>query len=1285
MKNERLDTSYIFNRRIAQLLLIILTALPVYGQDYLVDIEWLGNRTYIENGEQLSVPVIKSNDYQNGLPFFSWSGKIKSGNFSLTYNDLSSEPAPAVDLQLIERRRVVIPEQPDVRLVVSKSRNEYAIVAGVFPYFRENGAVRRITGLKIHAEMQPFSVVGVEKDYAANSVLNEGEWYKISVEKDGVYKIDKAFLESCGIDVESLNPQQLNIYGNASGRLPELNNGVFFDDLTKNAIQVAGEADGVFDEGDYILFYGMGPNRWDYFSGSGFERNQHVYSETNCYFIHISASDAPLRIQPVALSPAVATHSVISYDYFDIHELETNSLVGGGQRWYGELFDGELTQTVTFNTPDLVSESPLAFQYAVASNANSGGNSFRFFFEGNQIHSQSLSSVSGDYGRNAGAFTLNTTATSIPLTVTLNRINPAVKGYLDFIELTARRSLRMTGNQFQFRDLVSAGVGNVSDFTITGVSALNTIWEITDKRNPGLVNASLSGSQMTFRVTTDTVREFIAFNNTYLSPQFVSTVANQDLHALDFADFIIVTHPDFVTQAERLAALHEGQGTTTHVVTTTQVYNEFSSGVQDASAIRRFVKMFYDRANGNADLQPKHLLLFGDATYDPKNRVGNNNYMVPTYEVLNSENHIAAMVTDDYFGLLDDNESINGSDGMDIGVGRLLITTQEHAVTQVDKIEHYMKNGSDLYSGGPNDCCTGDDNSTYGDWRLNYSIVTDDEEGGYFLNIDAEPVVDEVQQLYPEMNYDKIYSDAYVQTSTAGGQRYPDVFDAITDRIERGSLVMNYIGHGGEVGAAEERIITIPQIQSWTNIDKLSLFVTATCEFTKFDDPARVSAGEWVSLNPNGGAIALATTTRSVYFGVNSQTIEKFYEHVFSRGADDQPLTFGEIMRLTKNTSGSSDNRRSFNLIGDPALKIALPMLKIITDSINGYDPQLVTDTVRALSKMQVKGHLEDYNGNILSNFNGVLSPTIFDKAKSNQTLGNDPDSPVIDFETQNNALYKGKASVVNGYFSFEFVVPKDINYNYGAGKLSYYANSALTDGSGLDTNFIVGGIDTAAVADAEGPEIELFLNDDKFVSGSITSQTPLLIVNCFDENGINTVGNGVGHDLIAILDGNTADPILLNNYYTGNLDSYQSGQIQYTLKDLSVGSHTIEVKIWDVNNNSSVAIIEFTVVEDAEIQLDHVLNYPNPFTTKTTFFFEHNQSCSSLETQIQIYTVSGRLVRTINKQVTTAGFRAEGIDWDGRDDFGDQLAKGVYVYRLSVELPEGGRAEKLEKLVLLK
>jgi hypothetical protein len=1291
MKNATYPLSYIFNRLLLLATLLLSASGVSLAQSFPVSIPW-GSPVQVDlNGETILAPVITGHDYEYDLPHFSYRQRLRSASYTASWSQLATEPAPAADAQLIDKMHREIPSAPSVKTEISKDRNEYYLTVSVFPYYRANNQLLRIRSFSLQLSGGgPSAPVFAEKDYVSSSVLASGSWYKIDVPADGVYKIDRSFLESCGIDVETLDPQHLNIYGNASGRLSEQNNGLYFDDLAKNAIQVVGESDGAFDEGDYILFYGVGPNRWDYTTGIGFERNQHIYSSVNSYFIRVDATEPPLRITAAALSSQPATNTVTSYNYYTIHENESRNLVKGGQRWYGELFDGELSQDFQFSVPGLDLSSPLNVRIAVASNAPDTGSSFRFYLNGSQVYNQGLSpSGSGSFARNVGSFQATAGSPTLNFTVDLNREYPSVKGYLDFISFSCRRSLSAMGNFMQFRDMASAGPGNVSDFIIGSTSSSSVVWEVSDRRNPSLVNGSYNAGSYTFRAATDTVREFIVFSSTqqFPAPAFSGAVSNQNLHALDFADLIIVTPKEFLSQASRLASLHEADGTSSIVVTTEQVYNEYSSGVTDATAIRRFVKMFYDRAAGNTVQAPKHLLLFGDATYDPKNRLANNNYWVPTYEVLESENVVDAMATDDYFGLLDDNESSVSNQLMDIGVGRLLISSTATATEQVNKIEHYMKNGSSIYANGagPNDCCNGNNGSTFGDWRNNYSIITDDEQGGVFVTVDAEPVYEEVLAGHPEMNSTKIYSDAYQQVSSAGGTRYPDVFEAITDRVQRGTLIMNYVGHGGETGAADERIITIPQIQGWTNIDKLALFVTATCEFTRFDDPSRVSAGEWVSLNATGGAIALMTTTRSILININSVIIQSFYSHVFERDANLMPLTFGEIMRRTKNTSGTSQNRRCFTLIGDPALKIALPRYHVVTDSINHLDPQIQIDTVKALSKMQVKGHIEDESGNLMTSFNGTLSPTIFDKPKVKQTLGNDPLSPVIDFETQSSALYKGRATVTNGSFGFEFIVPKDIDFSYGAGKISYYAQSSATDGTGYDTSFIIGGIDTSAAADAAGPTIDIFLNDDEFVNGGISSQTPVLIVDCFDEFGINTSGNGVGHDITAILDGNTSEPIVLNNYYTGNVDTYQSGRVTYEMRALEVGNHTLDVKVWDVNNNSSTARIEFTVVEDQEVKLDHVLNYPNPFTTKTTFFYEHNQSCSSLETQIQIYTVSGRLVKTINELVPTTGFRSEGIAWDGKDDFGDQLAKGVYVYRLSVELPDGGKAQKVEKLVLLR
>jgi hypothetical protein len=438
-------------------------------------------------------------------------------------------------------------------------------------------------------------------------------------------------------------------------------------------------------------------------------------------------------------------------------------------------------------------------------------------------------------------------------------------------------------------------------------------------------------------------------------------------------------------------------------------------------------------------------------------------------------------------------------------------------------------------------------------------------------------------------------------------------------------------------------------------------------------------------MNPIGGAIAMMTTTRPIYISVNSIIGEKFFNNVFKRDAENKPRRFGDIIKIVKNLSGSTQNKRCFMLIGDPALRIALPEMKVLIDSINGFSPAIYQDTINALSKMRVKGHVESYTGGVLTSFNGELSPTIYDKEKVKKTLGQNSESPVIEFKTQDAIIYKGKVSVVNGYFDFSFIVPKDIDYDFGKGKLSMYATDFTIDAAGQDKRFTIGGIDPVGISDDKGPDIELYMNDYTFVNEGLTDANPLLIAKLFDENGINTVGNGIGHDITVILDGNTAQQKVLNQYYSANLDSYQSGEVRFNFNDLSAGKHTLTFKAWDVNNNSSSATLDFTVKDAEQVALSHVLNYPNPFTTNTSFYFEHNQVAEELDVMIQIFTVSGKLVKTIQSVVKTTGFRSEGISWDGLDDFGDQLAKGVYIYALKVKSSSGETAEKIEKLVLLK
>jgi len=1259
-------------------------------ESFSLELEWGAPKTLTQGEQSIVVPNLINQQMDGFIPNFFWRKKLTDNyNYSIDLELVSTNNATQKEIDYLNSMNLSVSELK-YELGIAKSNTHRHASLNLFPFVLENGVIKRITSVNINLSQGQAENVSVTKGFAASSVLADGSgtWYKISVSEDGIHKLDKAFLEECGIDLTTVAPQDIHIFGNGEGRLPELNSIPRLDDLVENAIQIIGEGDGSFDDGDYILFHAWGAHRWYPIANLEYNQDRNPYSDESFYFINVNSALPPKRITNISNSPLATTHTVNDYSYYDVHELDLKSLVKGGQRWYGELFDIQLQRSFSFPIPNSISGVNSNFEVSLASNApTTTGNSVSFGLNGSSLTSTSLPiGYSGNYGRKVlDVPFVSTTAPIFGLSMSVIRSSPEVLTYIDRVQLNTRRALSMINSQFNFSDFNSIGMGNVAQYIVSGVPSGGFVWEVTDRQNPKNVLGTFVGANYEFKMTADSLRVWVASDGVnFKTPERIGEVENQNLHALPQVDYLILTNKKFIAQAERLANLHRTEGTTVHVVTQEQVFNEFSSGAKDATAIKMFAKMFYDRGAIDPSTRPHSLLLFGDGTFDPKNRVANNNNFIITYQVTNSENYIAALVTDDYYGLLDDSESISSVDDLDIGVGRLLISSEQMAKEQVNKVEHYMKNGSSYYSEAISNCTSGSP-KTFGDWRMKYVQIADDEEGAYFIDNDVEPQYDTVTRYQPEMNCDKLYLDAYQQVTTAGGERYPDVNKAINTNIDNGALVVNYVGHGGEVGVASERVITVPQIQAWDNIDNLALLVTATCEFTKYDDPDRVSAGEWASINPDGGAIALMTTTRSVFFGVNTNTGRSFFRSVFRRDNDSLPRRFGEIIKESKNGVAGSNNKRSFTLIGDPALRIAMPRMKIVTDSINGFSPSVTIDTLMALSKVTIKGHLEDFNSNTLTSFNGIVYPTIYDKPKQQITLQNNIASPLRTFDVQTSKLYRGKASVINGYFEFTFVVPKDILYSIDFGKLSLYAENGVTDAVGVEKRVYIGGIDPNGISDEVGPTIELLLNDDRFVNGGITNENPKLIANLFDENGINTVGNGVGHDLIAVLDGETGKPFVLNDYYVANTDSYQSGKIIFDFKDLEPGSHTLSLKVWDVNNNSSERVVDFVVQESQELKLDHVLNYPNPFTSSTDFYFEHNQICAQLQVQIQVLTISGKLVKTINKSVHTEGFRSEAINWNGLDDFGDQLAKGVYIYRLKVTTPEGKTEEKLEKLVILK
>ena len=1176
-----------------------------------------------------------------------------------------------------------------------RARGVYYAITTFKPFVNVNGVAKKLKSFKIQVTYDNFSLKADRAHvFASQSVLRKGDWYKIGIPKSGVYKLTKSILEELGVSVASLNPKHINIYANHNTELAISNNVSRADDLMKNAIFIQGESDNVFNDEDYVLFYATGPNREGHINGEGFNVSLNDYDSLNYVYLGIDNSESAKRVPSIPFLTASANQNINSFNEVVHYEKDLENILKSGRQWYGENYDIYLEQDFTINTPNFLSGSSAKMKTTAAVYAPSGGASLSFTSSGQLVSNLTGLSAAGSYTKAVFYNTTNSfniTGTSTVVSTKFNQGgNPSSKAWLDAIQINYKRRLTNELEQIRARSWESVGAGNISEFTINSTVGNTLVWDVTFPWDAKQIGTQNSGTSKKYKSLTDTLRTFAVFDQSQAyTPIPIGSIANQNLHAKQATDYLIVTHNKFTSQANRLADLHRAKGLVVDVVDIQAVYNEFSCGVADPMAIRWIAKMFYDRSNGSDAIQS--LCLFGDGSYDLMRRISDNDLtnLIPTYQNSHStsDNTVVSFInsytSDDFFGLLDDDESISGYDLLDIGVGRIPVHTENEATAAVNKVEHYMNYGSTLYSNTAGVTCDANGfASSMGDWRTRSLLIADDEDNGKFV-VDCESLSDTMFNKYPEMNVVKLYLDAFQQEATSSGQRYPDVENAINQIVNTGVLVANYIGHGGETGLSAERILSIPTIKTWTNIRNLTLFVSATCEFSRFDDPARVSAGEFMYLQPNGGAIALLTTTRLVFISTNSYLVRNLYSEIFKE-ENNQPLSLGEIIRRAKNLTAGDENMRNFTLLGDPALKLGKPQPKIITTHVNGQLIGSFTDTIKALSKVTVEGIVTDKNGNILSSFNGLANPTVYDKNIERETLGQDADSPIIRFDDRYSQLYKGKSTVKNGKFKFSFIVPKDIDYAFGKGKFSYYAENGTSQKLGYDTSVIIGGIDPNGINDNIGPDVALFMNDESFVDGGITDENPIFIAKVTDENGVNTTGNGIGHDISLILDGETSKPIILNNYYEADLDTYQSGQAEYQILALEPGLHTATFKVWDVNNNSSERTISFEVKPKEDVVIQQLLNYPNPFTTKTAFFFEHNQVCSQLETKIEIFTVSGKLVKTIFENVNTNGFRSDGIHWDGRDDFGDKIGRGVYIYRLSIASEDGTKAEKLEKLVIL-
>ncbi len=1226
-----------------------------------------------------------------GLPQYCEVLPKISAQDSILIRVSASEAVPANQTKAL--RDVNVPSQDELEYQIGRgwsrsgtSELQYCF----FPFYKENNRYFRVTRFSIEriqgAYQQVPSLAKRANQSQQSSALASGTWHKFRISESGIYKITASYLEDQGIYNEPVAVGQIRLLANQHAMLPERFTDPRPSELQEQAIEVYDlNNDGIFNGSDYLLCYLFGPDEWVYRPNQDrFDYRINIYRDHNYCFLSTDAGPGLSLNTQSSLSNPTAT--VSSFDDFAVEEEDLVNLVGTGRQWFGDVFEFTLSYNYNFNFPNLQLSEPLKLHVDIVGRVSSGGTAINTRYASQQLLSNAIPPyiTSGDYPPFVNRVSQRTNFNAIGDNITLNltydnSANPSGVAWLDKIELNARRRLDFanTQGQLRFRDSRSVANGARALFSIANAPSDLSVWQVNRLGEAQKVQGNFNGNAFEFIADASTLKEYVAFRGAnFPEPEFRGTIVNQDLRTIPIPEMVVITHPNFNLAAVELADYHtSGGNVVSRVVTTEEIYNEYGSGGQDMIAVRDFIKDLYDRS---APGEFNYVLLFGDASYDYKDRLSSNNNFVPCWQDNYSFSLGLSSLTDDIYAYMDPGEATNfGGAIMDLGVGRIPCENLSQAQDYVAKVKRY-----------------GDGVGRFGDWRNRILLMADDPddfnwERDYFVPR-SEGLAQNVNDKSPAFNVEKIYLDAYQQETSTGSQSYPEARLDMFRKVQRGCLVTNYIGHGGEIGLASERLLQLQDVNAWTNIDALSLFLTITCEFTRFDDPKRVSAGEQLLLNPNGGAIALLSTTRVVGVQGAVDLNDAIFDTVLARPGG-QPQTLGQIIRAAKNDLlvRSRSTKTKFSLIGDPALRLAIPYNEVHTTEINGKPvSQANNDTIKALSLVNIRGEVRDLLGDKLNNFTGILNVSIYDKEVERQTLANDGIGAPVNFKERNSLLYRGKVEVQNGDFEVEFRVPLGINYRFGDGKFSYYAFDAEADidAAGYYDTITVGGYNENAPADDLGPEISLYMNDASFVRGGITGQDPFIYAELRDSSGINTVGNGVGQDLRAVLNDANDRPFILNEFYEADLNSYKSGTVRYQLFDLEPGTYSLNMRAFDIYNNPAEASTEFIVAESADLALRRVLNYPNPFTTYTEFQFEHNRANQPLEVQVQIFTVSGKLIKTINRSVTSFGNRVTGIDWNGLDDYGDKIGKGVYVYRLKVRsVSDNSSADEYEKLVILR
>ena len=1108
-----------------------------------------------------------------------------------------------------------------------------------------------------------------------NSVFSSGTWYKIEIKEDGIYKLDANFFKNAGISLSGVDPRTIKIYGNGGGELSEIQESDVPTDPVECAIYASGEDDGVFNDNDYFLFYAQGPDKWVYDAkNKKFRHFINHYTTSNYYFLTFGGSERGKRV--TTFTSAITNNPIVLQNLPDkcYIEPEKYNVNSSGRQWYGTALSSAFPSTnyISPKLDGILNKEKILYRFVCA--AASNDQSYFRIEQNNQL----IGNVYVYYPIST-YITMRTSDTTefikdtsniidgkINLKVTYVPNSTSDKGCFDWVEVFYKRSLSTTIDEIKF---TTPDTNGVIEYNLSGFSNSNIfVFNVQDHNNIKLLsNPTINAGNIKFLLQANSgivYDIFVVGTNGLKSPASISKLTNTNIHGYaDGAEMIIIVpnDKDFIAQAERYKQFRENSKYSKvkcYIANLENIYNEFSSGKVDVTAIRNFIRYAYL----NWVIKPKYVLLMGDGIFDYKNIINNNNFSqlnrVPVYEVEESNDIIESYVTDDYY------TRIIGNDlRADLSIGRIPAITVKNLTSFIDKVIAY-------------------ENSEMSSWRKRLTFIADDgltsdpnrDDGSDHTN-DSETLA----EYYSPKQFDKnkIYIINYKTVISSLGRTKPDANKDIIKAFNDGTLLINYIGHGNPRVWAHESIMrnetTIPAL---SNKNKYPFVIAATCDFGRYDDPTEQSGTELFVTKENAGAIGVFSASRSVYASDNYEINREFIVYLFTRVQNTELMTLGDIMYLIKQDFYSSNDSK-FHLFSDPSLKLSIPYYFSDIDSINNFDARN-TINLKALQKVNLKGIVRS-NNVFLDNYNGKMQVTIYDAPKTidiSEGIGR------FVFEQPGGIIYSGECSIKNGKFETNFFIPKDISYENKNGKISMYFYNPDKDGYGYNSNIIINGTDTTNIVDVNGPVINIYLNDRNFRNGDLVGENPLVIIDLYDESGINTTGLGIGHRFEAYLD-NSTEGIPLNNYYKGKIDSYTEGTVEYQLQNLSNGNHKLKVKVYDIFNNASTNEVTFKVYSQQSLKLMNVMNYPNPFSKSTKFTMQQNQD-EPIDITIKIYTVSGRLIKVINEYGITSKFVQ--IDWDGKDEDGDDIANGVYLYKVITKTQDGKLSDEVfGKLSVLK